>query len=93
MATMEELTGNKIFIFLGGVIALIMGSVLVTLNNIWTSGIPFIITIIGWLALLKGVFLTVFPGSAVSFYKKANKSGIFILGGLVVLVLGLIMLL
>jgi len=92
MSVMEELTSNKVFMWLGGLVALIMGAVIIALNDLWTSGTTLLITILGWLALAKGVALTVFPTKSISFYKKMNKDTTFMLGGLVVLVLGLIML-
>ena len=68
-----------------------MGLVLVALNNVWTSGLPLIITILGWLTLVKGALILIFPNWTVSYYKKMNKGNIFTWGGLIVLILGLIL--
>ena len=92
LSVMEELVQSKSFMWIGGFMALIMGAVMVALNNVWTSGLPLVITIIGWLALIKGAFLLLFPGTAVSFYRKANKDSIFVWAGVVVFILGLFLL-
>jgi hypothetical protein len=89
---MDELTQSKVVMWLGGLVALIVGAVFVVLNgNAWTSGLSLLVAVIGWLALLKGIFLILFPKTAGSFYKKVNKSGVYTWGGLIVLILGLIL--
>jgi hypothetical protein len=90
---MEEMIQNKTFMWMGGFLALIMGAVIVALNNVWTSGLPLFVTIIGWLSLIKGAFLLIFPGVTIYFYRKVNKGGIFVFAGLIAFVLGLILLL
>jgi hypothetical protein len=92
LLVVEELVQSKSFMWLGGVIALIIGVVIIALNNVWTSGLPLVITIIGWLAIIKGVFLLLFPGTTASFYRRFNKDGVFVLAGLVMLILGLVLL-
>ena len=87
----EEMTQNQGIIWLAGLITLVMGVVLVTLNNVWTSGLPLIITILGWLTLIKGAFILLFPNFSITYYKKVNKGNIFTWGGLIVLILGLIL--
>lgn len=60
-------------IYLGGVFALLIGFLMVTRHNVW-EGWPTIITIFGWMALLKGVMLIVFPGLAMPVFKAWFKS-------------------
>jgi hypothetical protein len=93
MATVvNEMTTNRALLWLGGVGALAMGAILIALNNVWSSGLPLLITVIGWLALLKGLSILFFPNSIVSYYKKMNKGDTFVGGGVFVLILGLILL-
>jgi drug/metabolite transporter (DMT)-like permease len=87
----EEITQNQGVMLLAGLVALILGLVLVALNNIWTSGLPLFITILGWLTLIKGAIILLFPTFTVSYYKKMNKGNIFVWGGVVVLILGLVL--
>lgn len=88
----EESGAHKGIIFMWGLFTLLIGAVIVVLNNAWTSGLPLLVTIIGWLALLKGVFILLAPGAATSLYKKFGKGGMIVFVGVVAFVLGLILL-
>jgi uncharacterized membrane protein HdeD (DUF308 family) len=88
----EESVQNKGVLWTWGFLSLLIGAVIVVLNNVWTTGLPLFVTILGWLALIKGVFIVIFPGVAASFYRKLNKSSILALCGIVVFVIGLVLL-
>jgi uncharacterized protein YjeT (DUF2065 family) len=88
----EETTQNQGLLWLFGFFALVMGSILVVLNNVWGSGVQLLVTLIGWLTLIKGAFILLFPNTAVSLSKKWDKKGLFVFSGLGTLVLGLILL-
>jgi len=49
------------FTFLSGYLALVLGLVTVILHNVWSVDWRIIVTLFGWLALLKGVALIGFP--------------------------------
>lgn len=83
---------NKGTLWLWGMLALLIGAVVVVFNNMWTSGLPLLVTILGWIALIKGVFIMIFPGAAASLYKKFNKKGVLVACGVVALVIGLALL-
>ena|SRR5579863_2904604 len=87
----SESLQNKGILWLWGILALLTGAVVVVANNSWTSGLPALVTILGWLALLKGALILFFPNAATSLYRKFNKSGILMLCGFVVFVIGLIL--
>jgi len=89
----EEMTNNQGIIWLAGFITLILGAIIVVLNNVWTSGLPLLITILGLLILIKGLIILVFPNFTFSYYKKMNKGNIFVWGGVIVFLLGLFLLL
>lgn len=63
---------NESVIVLSGVIALIIGILIVISHNIWTYDWRVIITISGWAALLKGIARIYFVG----YTKKWITSGI-----------------
>ena len=88
----EEITKNQGVVWLAGLFTLVMGAVIVVLNNIWTSGLPLLITILGWATLIKGAFILLFPNSTKFYYEKMNKGNVFVWGGIIVLLLGLILL-
>lgn len=55
-----EFARNRGMIMVGAVITLLLGGAMVTTHNIW-EGWPIIVTVIGWLTLLKGVFYLFWP--------------------------------
>ena len=77
--------------YMGGFMALIAGVLLVTYHNEWVKSWEVIITIIGWLALVKGVALLAFPTMALKFYKPLLKGNITTWGGVGITILGLIL--
>ena len=57
----EEFTESPALCYLGGILALFFGLFILNFNNTWTADWTVIITIIGWLSVVKGVLLIVFP--------------------------------
>ncbi len=91
-AVVEEAAQHKGILWTWGIMALLIGASMVVLNDVWTPGLPLIVTILGWLALVKGVFILFFPRAAGVLYRKCGKSGSMVFWGLVVLIVGLILL-
>jgi hypothetical protein len=56
-----DMTHNPGLLLLSGVIALIIGILFVVSHNIWVKDWRLIITISGWMALLKGINIIIFP--------------------------------
>jgi len=52
---------SKAAVLAGGMLALLLGCIMILLHNTWEQGTGVIITIFGWLALLKGIFILVAP--------------------------------
>lgn len=48
---------NRGVLLLSGMLAIIMGYLIVTFHNTWSSNTAAIITIIGWVSLLKGLVI------------------------------------
>ncbi len=88
----EEMVQDQGILWISGLIAVMLGAVLVVVNNMWTSGLPLFVTIVGWLVLIKGACILIFPRASVAYYKKMNKGSVFVWGGVIVLVLGLLLL-
>ena len=88
----EESAQNKGMMFMWGILALLIGAVIVVLNDVWTSGLTLLVTILGWLALVKGMFILLLPDPAATLYKKCGKSGLLVVAGVVIVVLGLVLL-
>ncbi|WP_153306243.1 hypothetical protein [Desulfatiglans anilini] len=53
---------NAAVIYLAGFMAVVLGSLVVSHHNLWVKDWRVLITLLGWLALIKGVLLIAFPG-------------------------------
>lgn len=70
----DDFINNTAFLYMGGLMALILGLVMIINHNIWEPSWVVIITIYGWLALTKGVLLTVFPKSVKAFTRLYHNN-------------------
>lgn len=80
---------SPLSIYMSGTIALVLGLLVVTFHNVWEWRWPVIITILGWLALIKGVVRILAPrfvaGRAQHFARNGNT---MMLTAIVMLALG-----
>ena len=88
---LREFGRSTATVFYGGLISLAIGYFLVTFHNTWNGGWSLFITIMGWIALVKGFALLMFPIQTGSLYKKiiGKKDNANIIA-MVVLILGCI---
>lgn len=56
-----RLVEDKGFVLLSGYLALIVGLVTVVLHNVWVADWRVVITIFGWVSLIKGIVRIGFP--------------------------------
>ncbi|MFC1750142.1 hypothetical protein ACFL2V_15185 [Pseudomonadota bacterium] len=85
-----EATKDNVYILLGGIAALTIGILIVLNHNVWEASWVILVTIIGWIAIVKGALLLILPKSAGLFASWfENKSfvtaagvGSLILGGI-----------
>ncbi|MEG3638301.1 hypothetical protein [Magnetococcus sp. PR-3] len=52
---------SPVWTYMGGVVALSFGLVIINIHNVWVLQWPVLITILGWLALFKGAMLILYP--------------------------------
>ena len=89
---MEDFCKNAAVVFYGGLLALVIGVVIILTHNVWVTNWTVMITIIGWLALIKGIWIIVFPNTVpklMQVYKK-NKN-LLIVNPIVMLILGAVL--
>lgn len=60
--------------FLWGLISLVIGIAMILAYNVWASNWQVIITILGWLALIKGLALLFAPGMLKKWAKKIENA-------------------
>lgn len=88
----NKMIDNESVLFVTGLLVFVIGYFLVAYHNIWNGGWTIVITIFGWLALIKGLMLVVIPKSSIKLYDSIKISekqlGFY---GAIVFVLGVIL--
>lgn len=85
-------TEDAAAIYLGGLAALAIGFLLVSFHNIWVMNWSVIITIVGWAALIKGLFLLILPTKAVKLCKAFKEmKKLLKIWSVVVIILGVLL--
>lgn len=84
----DGLMNNKVLFWLTGLLALTIGAAVLALYSGWSADWRVVITVIGWLALIKGSIIMLFPDALATFYKKLRISGIFYVTGTVAILIG-----
>lgn len=75
----DDFFNNAGLTFIGGITTLIIGLVIVAFHNVWPGHWSLIITVIGWLALIKGATLIIRP-QIVAAIARPFKENAFLLG-------------
>jgi len=66
---LDDLFKNAALTYLMGFTAVIVGFLIVNYHNIWVKDWTVLVTILGWLALMKGVLIIAFPRFVQSYSK------------------------
>ncbi len=76
-AVVKEVSESPALFYLTGVIAIIIGGLIIILNNVW-SGWPLVITLIGWAAIAKGAVRLIAPDRAKALVERtmANENAV-----------------
>jgi hypothetical protein len=70
---LNEFENNASLIYLGGIFALLIGYIILHMNSAWEGSYIGAITLIGWIACVKGVILLAKPDAIMgqmAFWKK-----------------------
>jgi hypothetical protein len=78
-------------LLLYGLLTLVAGLAIVLGHNVWHGGLmPVVVTILGWLLLLKGAALVVIPGNQwVGIVQASHFASLYVLYGVLPAVLGI----
>ena len=60
---MKEFIGSRALIFITGALALVAGLAVVNAHNLWVPDWRVIVTILGWLLIVRGIMNLVFPAT------------------------------
>ena len=65
IATIRELINDRSTIFVAGLMGILLGLAIVIPHNIWTgSSVTVLVTILGWLILIRSITLVLLPHAA-----------------------------
>jgi hypothetical protein len=87
-AVMSDLANSKGLMWLTGLITIIMGTVVVALYNVWSADWRVVVTLLGWLTVIKGAVIVLFPSSMVVFYRRFMSNHLLTYSGIYALLLG-----
>jgi len=65
---------NSALIYFGGILALFFGLLIILFHNVWIWNWTIIITLFGWIGLIKGAWLIIFPSTVKNFVKRYQNS-------------------
>ena len=84
----DALMKDKGVMIFGGIMSFVLGFVLITYHNIWVKDWTVLVTIIGWLAFLKGVMIFLMPKFILALSRPMLKNTNVI--GVGVIIMGLV---
>lgn len=87
-----DMMKDATFMFMWSIFAIIVGLLIVLNHNVWEATWVVLVTLIGWIGLVKGVVLLVFPGIVKIFEGWFKNTAFYIAAGFGSLVLGVIFL-
>jgi len=86
---MDDFQANPVLGYIGGIIALIMGVVIVGFHNVWTGWAAILVTIVGWAALIEGVLMLAVSRSFFALVARIPlKAGLLRIFGIGTLIFG-----
>lgn len=88
----QEILKNEALLALSGMFALVLGTVVVLSHNIWEPSWVVIITLFGWIGLVKGVSILLLPEGMSGMSSEWFKGKSFLkIAGLFYFLLGLVL--
>ena len=89
MKVYRHLENETLAVFVSGITALVIGIVMVMSHNVWSSLITYIISLVGWLSIAKGLLLIITPKTVSKMGDAFAKSpSMFTFAGLLYTILG-----
>lgn len=90
----DEYIRSAPVMFFNAFIVLALGYFFLMVNSSWSVGLPLIVTIVGWLAIIKGVYILIMPQSYVKIAKAVKlhyltfEASMAVILGIILLYLG-----
>lgn len=84
---LTEFGATPLWSWVAGAFILLAGLVAIALHQYWRGAAAIIVSVVGWIVALKGLFLVAFPGTYLSFAESAVGAAGWWRAGFVVFVL------
>jgi hypothetical protein len=91
-AVMADFVSSKGLLWITGFITFVIGMVIVALHNVWSADWRLLVTVLGWLTVLKGAVIMLFPSSMNLLYRNFLSKQLLTYSGIYALVLGALLL-
>jgi hypothetical protein len=85
---MTDLANIKGLLWVTGCITFVMGMVIVALYNVWSADWRVLVTLLGWLTVIKGAVIILFPSSMMLLYRRFLSNHLLTYSGVCALLLG-----
>ena len=66
----EDMANTPVELFFFGLVALILGCLLVRVHNVWTADWRLLVTLVGWSLVLRGLWASLAPRSMAAFVMR-----------------------
>jgi hypothetical protein len=88
--TMTALVHDAPLLFFASLIAMVAGLGIILGHNVWSGGaLPIVVTLVGWISLIKGViFMFLPPAASVAYFEGLRYAQLFYLYTSLTLVIG-----
>ena len=87
---LEDFIKSTGLMFLAGMFAAVIGMLMVTSHTLWNSVPAVILTVLGWMSVLKGALLMISPQHMIQLTKKMKKmTDAYVVIGIIYVGLGL----
>ena len=85
----KQIGNDPGLIFVSGILLLVAGLAIVRVHNVWSGGWRVVVTVLGWLAVIRGILRMLLPFWAASIASSLGQSSTpVIIGALVPLLVG-----
>jgi hypothetical protein len=88
---MEDFCKNAALSFYGGMLALVVGIVIILTHSVWVANWTVIITIIGWAGLIKGIWMIVFPNTVSKFMQAYRNKALMMFHSIAAIAFGAVL--
>ena len=89
----REVIASKVSFYVAAAVGIIVGLAIVLVHNVWEANWRVLITLFGWINLLRGVVTVLFPAQAMEFAGRhiGGSKHVPLIPGAVAVILGLIL--